>query len=87
MQPFIPDAPWTRRQEMPDAFTLNGAIYVVRCAAFPAQGAAFLFGRIGGLEMPIEASADIDTLADFEAAEALAARLGLTAPGQASANS
>lgn len=87
MEPFIPDAPWTRRQEMPDAFTLNGAIYVVRCAAFPARGDAFLFGRIGGLEMPVEASADIDTLEDFQAAEAMARALGLTPPVQTSANS
>lgn len=89
MQPFVPEAPWARRQDMPAAWTLNGAIYVVRCDAFPSEGVAFLFGRIGGWDMPAATSVDIDTLEDFEAAEATARAMGLTPPKpvQASANS
>lgn len=66
---------WTypRRQDLPPAYRLNGAIDAVRCATVPADGP--LFGRDArGFVMPEERSIDIDTELDLAIAEALLER-------------
>lgn len=75
---FLPGAdPWQRRQALPPAHQLNGAVYVFSIPGLMEGagkgGLSLLFGRTGAVEMPRERSVDIDTLVDFAAAEALLA--------------
>jgi CMP-N,N'-diacetyllegionaminic acid synthase len=60
-----------RRQELPDVWVLNGAIYAVRVEALLADRRLFHPGRSASLVMPAERSVDIDTPADLDRAEAL----------------
>jgi CMP-N,N'-diacetyllegionaminic acid synthase len=76
LEAFIPDAPVARRQDLPPAFVLNGALYLFRAAAFPATGDSVLYGVVGGYVMDPAVSIDIDDLEDFQAAEAVAASQG-----------
>jgi len=56
------------RQQLPAVHGPNGAVYVFEADHFVVvQG--FPSSRIGAVEMPIERSADIDTLADFRHVE------------------
>ena len=64
-KPFLPDQSWVRRQDLEPAYTLNGAVYVVRADRFPSEGSSFLFGKTGAYVMPPERSVDIDTLEGF----------------------
>lgn len=57
-----------RRQELPEAFRQNGAIYVVRKDAF-IEGGGFIRPPCRVHVMPHETSVDIDTEADFAIAE------------------
>lgn len=68
--------PWIPRHSLPPAWAINGAVYAVRVEALlESEGGTFLPGRARLIDMPVERSIDIDTLAHFEAAErALAAR-------------
>ncbi len=59
-----------RRQDLSPAFLLNGAVYVARPDWLQLHQ-TFLGPGVHGYEMPVERSLDIDTLADFAAAEAL----------------
>jgi len=59
-----------RRQDLPPAYLLNGAVYVARPDWLQLHR-TFLGPGVHGQEMPAERSIDIDTLADFAAAEAL----------------
>jgi len=59
-----------RRQDLPPAFFLNGAVYVAQPSWLELHQ-TFLGPGVHGYEMPAERSLDIDTLADFAAAEAL----------------
>ncbi len=69
---FIPGAvPWLPRQELPEAYQLNGAVYAVRVAALPASGRSFLYGRVGAVKMPRARSVDINDAIDFMVAEKL----------------
>jgi N-acylneuraminate cytidylyltransferase len=69
---------WAPRQALAPVYALNGAVYVVRIAAFRAEpGPAFLFGNSAAVVMPSERSLDIDTLYDFKMTEAAARLLGL----------
>jgi len=56
----------TRRQDLPDVYTLNGAIYVAD-TAWLRQTRTFLTGETVAYVMPAERSLDIDTATDFEA--------------------
>lgn len=55
------------RQELPPVFAPNGAIYVFFADQFDQTG--FPSSRIGAIQMPIERSVDIDSLADFSFVE------------------
>lgn len=68
--PFVKVAPNAalRRQDLPRALTVNGAVYVSTVASLLAQR-SFLQEDTVAYEMPAERSLDIDTLEDFAVAE------------------
>ncbi len=69
---FIDGAvPWLPRQQLPEAFQLNGAVYVFRASLLSNETRSLLVGRPGAVVMPRERSQDIDDLVDFTVAEAL----------------
>jgi CMP-N,N'-diacetyllegionaminic acid synthase len=72
-EPFIDGAvPWLPRQRLPEAYQLNGAVYVVRTEDLLDESAiGLLFGRTAAVVMPAERSVDIDTAHDLLVAEAL----------------
>ena len=71
---FIPGAiPWLPRQQLPEAYQLNGAVYAVRMAGLIDSSKSILFGRIGAVKMPRERSIDINDSIDFLLAEQFAA--------------
>jgi CMP-N,N'-diacetyllegionaminic acid synthase len=83
-KPFMESgANWAPRQAIEPVYALNGAVYVVKLSAFRADPTpAFLFGRSAAVVMPPERSFDIDTLMDFEIAEAAQAILQRRANGE-----
>jgi CMP-N-acetylneuraminic acid synthetase len=65
-------APIPRRQELPPAFHRSGSIYVTRTKLVMEQ--SLLYGeRLVGLETPTDEACNIDSLDDWERAEALLA--------------
>ncbi|MCC7048151.1 MAG: acylneuraminate cytidylyltransferase family protein [Alphaproteobacteria bacterium] len=75
---FLPGVdPWQRRQALPPAHQLNGAVYAFSIDGLMEGagkgGHSLLFGKTGAVAMPQERSVDIDTLVDFATAEALIA--------------
>jgi N-acylneuraminate cytidylyltransferase len=69
---FIPGAvPWLPRQKLPEAFQLNGAVYVFNVNRLQDDSPSLLVGEIGAVIMPAERSVDIDNELDFEIAEAI----------------
>jgi CMP-N-acetylneuraminic acid synthetase len=63
-----PDYCFSNRQSLPPVFRPNGAVYVFEAQWF-TQNRSFSSNNIGCFSMPLERSHDIDSLADFEAAE------------------
>jgi len=59
-----------RRQELPKAFVLNGAVYVAQ-SQWLAQQDSFVQDETVACIMPQERSLDIDTLQDFQRAQFL----------------
>lgn len=59
-----------RRQDLPELYALNGAVYVAR-ADWLRQTRSFLGEETVAVVMPAERSVDIDTLQDFHRAEFL----------------
>lgn len=71
---FIPGVnPWLPRQQLPEAYQLNGAAYCFRTDRLPAEGPGLLFGETGAVIMPEERSVDINTSADLVVAELMLA--------------
>jgi len=71
---FIPGAnPWLPRQQLPQAYQLNGAVYCFRADELPADGQGLLFGEAGAVIMPAERSVDINTQFDLLLAEMMLA--------------
>ncbi len=64
------DIKYLRRQDLPPAFIVNGAVYVNRCAAFRRTQLFIPPGTIAYM-MPPERSIDIDTALDFVVVEHL----------------
>ncbi len=65
LQPLVPAANnLHRRQDYPDFYLLNGAVYVAQ-TDWLKQSRSFFSNRTVGFEMPPERSLDIDTLDDF----------------------
>ena len=75
--PFIDGAnPWAPRQALPEAFAINGAVYVARTKALLTDPSpSFIVGNARAVVMPPERSVDIDTLLDFKIAETVKAFL------------
>lgn len=74
-EPFLDEAnPWLPRQQQPDAYQLNGAVYAFSTEAISDEGSSLLFGTPGAVLMPPERSVDIDTPVDFALAETLLAK-------------
>lgn len=72
-EPVIDGAdPWRPRQELSEAYELNGGVYAFEISALPDEGSAMLFGTIGAVKMPPERSVDIDTPLDLAFARFLA---------------
>lgn len=65
MNPLIPASPLIdRRQDLPEVFALNGAVYVARCN-WVLTSRTFIGPRTIAYRMPSERSADIDCEADL----------------------
>ncbi|MFD0590674.1 cytidylyltransferase domain-containing protein [Paenibacillus sp. GCM10027627] len=75
MQPIMGTTGATRRQDLPNVYALNGAVYVAEVNGL-LQSATFLTEETAGYIMPKERSLDIDTMLDFQICEYL---LGLKA--------
>ena len=63
-----------RRQELPEAWVMNGAIYVCRTALLFAAEASLYGDHVVAYRMPVERSISIDDLHDWAAAERLLAQ-------------
>lgn len=73
--PFIKDAyPWLPRQQLPQAYQLNGAVYAFRADRLRPEHPSILFGNTAAVVMPAERSVDIDNWIDLTLAEAVLAR-------------
>lgn len=71
-EPFVKGAvPWRPRQELPEAYQLNGAVYAFRMDALEDDSPALLVGRSAAVVMPPERSVDIDRPLDLRLAESL----------------
>jgi N-acylneuraminate cytidylyltransferase len=71
-EPFIEGAvPWRPRQELPEAYQLNGAVYAFWTDRLPKDAIAPLFGQMAAVHMPAERSVDIDSTLDFMLAETI----------------
>lgn len=64
LMPLLPDVKATRRQDLPSAYSLNGAIYVARVDWFSRER-QFVTSETVAYVMPAERSIDIDTETDF----------------------
>ena len=62
---------WLPRQQQPEAWELNGAVYAFKRCGISDQDVSFLFGNVGSVTMPHERSMDIDTELDFMIVEQL----------------
>jgi len=71
LKPFIKNGVQvSRRQDLPDSYILNGAIFVFRRDTIMKKGKIF-GGKTIGFVMPNKRSIDIDSLEDFTLAEKL----------------
>lgn len=70
LQRYLSDAPPARRQDLPSAYALNGAMYYAR-TAWLREHRAFVGPGTLGLAMPPERSVDVDTAFDWRVAEML----------------
>lgn len=70
--PFCDGAiPWLPRQQQPEAWELNGAVYSYYVDRLPKNDISILFGKIGAMIMPRNRSVDIDDYVDIATAEAM----------------
>lgn len=77
VEPFVEGAiPWRPRQQLPDAYQLNGGAYVFYADRLPGESVSLFFGRTGAVHMPEERSVDIDSMVDLERARAMAKPTG-----------
>lgn len=71
LRPLIEQNDFHRRQDLPEVFALNGAVYVVSCAALLAERRLMTSDCVPYV-MPFERSVDIDSEFDFMVFETLA---------------
>lgn len=74
MEPYAapPNGLPSRRQELPDAWCLNGAVYAAR-TGWLLENRSFLSPQTAAYPMPVDRSLDIDTPADIERLRAVVA--------------
>jgi len=65
-----PEHCFANRQSLPEVVRPNGAVYAFRAGWFRCNG-GFETRRIAAVQMPAERSIDVDSIEDFERAEAL----------------
>lgn len=81
MKPVMADSELApRRQELPAAYAINGAVYVARCD-WIAGRSSFISEETVGYVMPKERSVDVDDELDLVVAEALDRRLNRPGAG------
>ncbi|WP_018417307.1 cytidylyltransferase domain-containing protein [Teredinibacter turnerae] len=68
LEPIIGTDTFTRRQDLPKTFRLNGALYLIDTAQFK-KAPVFVQPDTLAYEMPVERSIDIDTLDGFTRCE------------------
>lgn len=73
LHPFVEPELVTRRQDLPPAYVLNGAVYVAR-TSWLRETRTFVTEATHGLVMPPDRSLDIDTAFDLRVARALVAQ-------------
>ena len=71
---FPKDALPARRQDMPEVYALNGAVYVAK-VSWLRETRSFLTPETVAYVMPRERALDIDTELDFTVAEAVVGKL------------
>lgn len=76
LRPFClpPEAVSLRRQDLPSAYVLNGAVYAIRAAELTTRRSLFEPGRTVPFVMPIEKSLDVDTWDDIVCANEILSR-------------
>jgi CMP-N,N'-diacetyllegionaminic acid synthase len=75
MNPVVPGIEGRRRQDLPEAYALNGAVYVADIAWLRANG-KFMSPETVACLMPRERSVDIDSAHDLIIAKAIIAAAG-----------
>ncbi len=71
-EPFIEGAiPWLPRQQLPEAYQLNGAVYAFRPDRLPPDMPRLLFGKTGAEIVSTNEIIDIDDHKDFIIADAI----------------
>lgn len=75
MNPVVPGVEGRRRQDLPDAYALNGAVYVADIPWLRGNG-KFMSSETVACLMPRERSIDIDSAHDLTIAKALLAAAG-----------
>ena len=78
LDPLLPMAGPSRRQDLPETYVVNGAVYVMRWD-FPPGADSLIVSDTRAVDMPRERSIDIDTPFDLVLAEALLAATGAAA--------
>jgi len=68
--------PWLPRQQLPEAYQLNGAVYCFRTDRLSPTHQGLVFGESGAVIMPEGRSVDIDEMTDFHFAELVLANRG-----------
>lgn len=76
LQPFFlpPEPVSLRRQDLPPAYVLNGAVYAIRTDTLIARRSFFEPGVTVPFVMPIEKSLDVDTWSDIRRADEILSR-------------
>jgi len=71
LSPFVekPAELGWRRQDLPPAYRVNGAVYAADLTLLRASRSLCVAGETAAYEMPVDRSIDIDTLEDLQAAE------------------
>ncbi len=72
LEQLLPALAGTRRQDLPPAYRLTGAVYVAAVNDLLAGHHFFQPGRTRGVELPAEQAVDIDVPADLAVADCLA---------------
>jgi len=67
---IIPEKPIFRRQDAPDVYVLNGAVYIAK-TSWLQENQTFLHKETIGYVMPRERSIDVDTELDFSILETI----------------